>query len=95
MMLIVTLAQVVLDQVAGAGVVGAWGHQRDRRRRPGDVAGAAPHPGQLGELLGVGADHEVPGLLVAGRGGAPGGLQDLVQMLGRDRLLGVGSHVAP
>jgi hypothetical protein len=76
------LTQVELDQVAQLGVVGAGGHQRDRRRRPGDVTGAAPHPGQLGELFGVGADDEVPGLLVAGRGGAPGRLQDPFQFLG-------------
>jgi hypothetical protein len=89
------LAQVELNQVAQLGVVGGRGHQRDRRRRAGDVAGGGSHRGQLGERLAVGADHEVPGLLVAGRRCAPGGLQDLVQLLERNRLLAVGPHVAP
>jgi hypothetical protein len=59
------------------------------------MTGATPHPGQLGELLAAGADDEVLGLLVAGRGGTPGSLQDPVQVLGRERLLSVGPHVAP
>src|SRR6266511_2774644 len=89
------LAQVELDQVAHLGVVGAWGHERDRGCRAGDVAGGGPHPGKLRELLPVGADDEVPRLLVAGRGCAPRGLQDPVQVLGRDRPLAVGPHGAP
>ena len=68
-MLIVASPQVVLDQVARAVVVGDGGHQRDRRRRAGHAA--RQHAlGELAQLLPVGADDEVPGLLVAGRGGA-------------------------
>src|SRR6266508_312895 len=50
---------------------------------------------ELRELLPVGADDEVPRLLVAGGGCAPRGLEDSVQVLGRDRPLAVGPHVAP
>src|SRR6266511_3845468 len=65
------LAQVELDQVAHLGVVGAWGHERDRGYRAGDVAGGRPHPSKLRELLPVGADDEVPRLLIAGKECAP------------------------
>jgi hypothetical protein len=65
------LAQVELDQVAHPGVVGPRGHERDRRCRPGDVAGGGPQSGKLRELLPVGADDEVPRLLVACGGCAP------------------------
>jgi hypothetical protein len=88
------LAQIELDQVAHQGVVGPWGQQRDRRRRVGDVASGGPNLGELGKLLPVSADHEVPCLLVAGRGRAPRGLQNPTQVLGRDLAFAVGPHVA-
>ena len=59
--------------------------QRDGRRGPRHVAGAPPDFGQLGQLLAVGDDDEVPRLPVPRGRGPPGGLQDLVEGGGRDR----------
>ena len=84
------LAQVELDQITHPGVVEPRGHYRNRRRRAGD----ALHPRDLRELLPVGADHEVPRLLVARRRRAPRGLQNPVHVPSRDLTLAVGPHIA-
>ena len=76
------LAQVQLDQIAHLGVVGTWATSAIVAAEPVTWPGGGSHPSKLGELLPVGADDEVPRLLVAGRGGAPGRLQDPVQVLG-------------
>ena len=62
--------------------------------RARDVAGALPHRGQLGQLLAVGDDDEVPLLAVRRRRRAPPGLEDAIEVGRLDRLVGVGPHVA-
>jgi hypothetical protein len=51
----------------------------------GDVAAAAPHPRQLGQLVAVGDDDEVPRLPIARGGSAAAGLEDPVEILLADR----------
>jgi hypothetical protein len=47
-------------------VLGLFGHQSDRRRRPGDVpAASVPDLRQLDQLPAAGDDHEVPRLPVS------------------------------
>jgi hypothetical protein len=58
------------------------------------VSGALPDAGQPLQLGAVGDDDEVPRLPVAGRGRPPAGLEDAVEVVGGDGLVGEGTHVA-
>src|SRR3954451_19161000 len=88
------LADVVAD-APGLLVVWLLGDQGDGRRRAGEVR-AAPRPrlGQLDELLAVGDDDEVPRLPVRRRRRPPAGLEDALEVVAGDRLVGVLAHVA-
>ena len=89
------LAGVVLGAVALAGVICARQHERHRGRRAGHVPGPLPHLRQLAQLVSVLHHHEVPRLPVA-RGGSPAsGLEDAIELLGRQRPVREAAHVAP
>jgi len=82
------LAEVVLEQGRLPVVRRLGRHDGDRRRGPGDVPGPLPDLRQLDELRPVSRDHEVPRLPVAGRRRPAPGLEDAVERLVRNRLVG-------
>ena len=89
------LTEVVLEPVS-VELVGGFGRDKgDRGRRLGDVAGVLPDLGQPRELVAVGDDDEVPRLPVARRRGPAAGLEDLVEMVRRQRVCGKAADVAP
>src|SRR3954452_7147988 len=89
------LAEVVGDALADLVVGRVLGDQGDGRRRAGDVRAALrPGLGQLDELLAVGDDDEVPRLPVRRGRRPPAGLEDLLELLAGDGLVGVLAHVA-
>ena len=79
------LTEVVVERVSPVAVVGRRHDERDRRRRARDMTRPPPGLGELLQALALGDDDEVPALLVGRGGRAAGGLQDLVEILRRDR----------
>ena len=88
------LPHVVEDPVAGVLIAREGRHEDDRRGRAADVPSEAPRLRQLPERFTIGADDEIPRLLVHRRGGPPGRLEDPLELFRGDRSLLVRADVA-
>ncbi|MCU1346117.1 MAG: hypothetical protein JWL70_2383 [Acidimicrobiia bacterium] len=89
------LAEVVAVEGEEPFFFGFGNEEHDCGLGSGDVPGALPHVAESNELCSLGHDDELPALPIRRRRRSPPGLQNLVEVVAGDRLVGIGPHVAP
>src|SRR4051812_17859176 len=87
------LTEVVLEPGAMPIILGHGSDQRDRRGRPGYVAGTLPYLREFDQVVAVGDNDEVPRLPVVRRRGPPSRFEYSLELVAGYRFIAKLAHV--